>query len=60
MAQDEKKLEVKFISSLAICVNDIDGNLQHIQIVISQDVDSRQWRLMFDVVDPDKVPKLAE
>ena len=57
---EQKQPEVKFITSLAIAVNDIDGQLQHIQIVLSQDVDTKQWRLMFDVVDPTKLPKFAE
>lgn len=60
MAQKEKMPEVKFITSLALAVIDKDDNVQHIQIVLCQEIESGQFRIMFDVVDPDKVPKFAE
>lgn len=55
----EKKQEVKFINSLALAAVDKDSNLRHFQIVIVQEIESGEFRLMFDVVDPTKV-KLDE
>lgn len=55
MDVDKKKTDVKFVTSLALAANDKDGDIRHFQIVIVQEVESGQFRLMFDVVDPTKV-----
>lgn len=59
MSEEKKTIDVKLISSLALAVNDIDDHVQHIQITIVQEVESKSFRCYFDVVDPSKV-KLAE
>lgn len=56
---EENKKDVKYLSSLALAVNDIDGNVKHLQFTIVQEVDSKQIRCFFDVVDPSKI-KLAD
>lgn len=58
MDKEEKK-EVKFINSLALACVDKDDAIRHFQIVIVQDLESGEFRLMFDVVDPSKI-KLDE
>lgn len=55
----EKKNDVKFITSLALAINDKDDQVRHIQIVIVQDVESGEFKMMFDIVDPTKI-KLAD
>lgn len=55
---DEKK-NVKFLTSLTISVNDMDDEMKHLQFVIAQEIDTKQIRCFFDVVDPSKI-KLAE
>lgn len=61
MAKEKKnnRPDVQFINSVALACNDIDGNVRHFQISIVQEVDSKQFRVYFDVVDPSKI-KLAE
>lgn len=56
---DEKKIEVKYLTSLAIAIPDMDSEVKHIQLTIVQEVESKQIRCYMDVVDPSKV-KLAE
>lgn len=56
---EEKKIDVKFINSLAMAVTDIDGNMQHIQITLVQETESKKFRCYFDVVDPSQV-KIAQ
>lgn len=58
MAQ-EKKIDVKFVTSVALAHEDIDGNMKHFQISIVQETESKKFRCYFDVVDPSAV-KLAE
>ena len=55
MAKKKQKQEVKFINSLALAAVDMDDVLRHFQIVIVQELESGEFRLMFDVVDPSKV-----
>lgn len=59
MVKKEKELEVKFITSLVLSVNDFDGVTRHLQFTVVQEIDSKKFRCFFDVVDPSKV-KLAE
>lgn len=57
MAED--KINVKFVTSLALAHEDIDGDIRHFQITIVQETESKQFRCYFDVVDPSKI-KLAD
>lgn len=57
---EEPKVDVKFISSLAMAVTDIDENVQHIQITFVQETESKKFRCYFDVVDPSKVKVASE
>ena len=60
MAKKEKNVpDVKFINAVSFAVNDIDGEVRHIQISIVQETESKLFRAYFDVVDPSKV-KLAD
>lgn len=59
MPKQEQKNEVKFINSFALAAVDKDSNVRHFQIVIVQEIESGEFRLMFDVVDPTKI-KLDE
>lgn len=59
MSDSEKKIEVKFLTSLALALNDVDDNLSHIQLTIVQEMESKKFRCYMDVVDPSKI-KLAE
>lgn len=47
--------KVKFITSLALAVNDLDDQVQHIQITVCQDVETKKFECYFDVVDPTKI-----
>ena len=51
--------EVKFLQSLTMAINDKDGEIKHVQLVIVQEIESGDLRAYFDVVDPSKV-KLQE
>lgn len=51
----EKKIDVKFVTSVALAHLDIDGNLKHFQISIVQETESKKFRCYFDVVDPTAV-----
>lgn len=53
-----KKIEVKFITSLAMAVDTLDG-VKHVQLTVVQEVESKELRCYMDVVDPSKV-KLAD
>ena len=62
MAQEknqEKKSDVKFLTSLALAVVDVDEEVKHVQFSIVQDIETKEIRAFFDVVDPSKV-KLQE
>lgn len=56
---EEKKIEVKYITSLALAHVDKDDAVRHFQITIVQELESGQFRCYFDVVDPSKI-KLQE
>lgn len=60
MAQVKNQPEVKFITSLALAVRDKNDEVQHVQITLCQNVDDAAWRLFFDVVDPNKVPRFQD
>lgn len=49
------QVDVKFITSIALAVNDIDGNLQHVQLTLVQETESKTFRAFMDVVDPSKI-----
>ncbi len=53
------KVDVKFITSIALAVNDIDGVLRHVQLTLVQETESKIFRAFMDVVDPSKI-KLAD
>lgn len=53
--KNENQVEVKFVQSLALAVNDIDGQVRHIQLVICQETNTKEFRCYMDVVDPSKV-----
>lgn len=57
--QEKKNVDVKFITSLALAVNDKDDSVRHIQLTIVQENESGIFRAFMDVVDPTKI-KLAE
>lgn len=57
---EEEKKEVKFITSLAIAVNDVDDSVRHIQITVVQETESKLFHCYFDVVDPSKVGSVAK
>lgn len=59
MASEEKKVDVKFLTSLALAVPDMNDEIKHVQLSIVQETESGEIRAFFDVVDPSKV-KLAE
>lgn len=56
--EEEQKIEVKFLSSLALAVDALDG-IKHVQLTLVQEVESKEIRCYMDVVDPSKV-KLAD
>lgn len=55
----EEKKEVKFLTSLALVVNDVDSVPRHIQLTIVQETESKIIRAFMDVVDPSQI-KLKE
>lgn len=55
MSEEKKTIDVKLIQSIALAVNDVDDNVQHIQITVVQELESKKFRCYFDVVDPSKV-----
>lgn len=59
MAEEQKKIDVRFIQSLALAVRGIDESVYHIQLSLFQEEESKQFRCYMDVVDPSKV-KLAD
>lgn len=57
---DESKIEVEFVTSLALAVENKDKTgVDHLQFVVSREVKSGLYRCFFDVVDASKV-KLQE
>ena len=56
---EEKKIEVKYITSMITAVPDKDGVVKHLQFTVVQEVESGKMRCYFDVVDPSRV-KLAD
>lgn len=50
-----EKNRVKFITSLALAVTDIDEDVRHIQITVCQNVETKEFQCFFDVIDPNKV-----
>lgn len=56
--ENEKK-EVKYLTSLAFAIRDIDDAVKHLQLTIVQETESKEIRCFMDIVDPSKI-KLAE
>lgn len=56
----KKQPNVQFINSVALACNDMDGILRHFQLSIVQDVDNKEFRAFFDVVDPSKIKLLEQ
>lgn len=54
-----KKIEVKYLTSLALALRDMDDEIKHVQLTLVQETESKQIRCYMDVVDPSKV-KLQE
>lgn len=54
-----KKIEVKYLTSLALALRDMDDEIKHVQLTLVQEIESKQIRCYMDVVDPSKV-KLQE
>lgn len=54
-----ENFDVHFITSLAIAVNDVDEKVQHIQLTLVQETESKLFRCYMDVIDPSKI-KLAD
>lgn len=57
--EEEKKSEVKYLTSVALAVNDCDDNIKHLQFTVCQEIETKEIKCFFDVVDPSKI-KLAE
>lgn len=55
----EEKINVRYLTSLALAIRDMDDVVRHIQISIVQEEESKIFRCYFDVVDPSKI-KLSE
>lgn len=53
--EEKEKIDVKFLTSLALVVNDVDGELRHIQLTIVQESESKLIRAFMDVIDPSKI-----
>lgn len=56
---EKEKIEVKYLTSLAIALRDVDDVVKHVQLTIVQELESKEIRCYMDVVDPSKI-KLAE
>lgn len=54
-----EKIEVKYLTSLALALRDVDDEIKHVQLTLVQETDSKLIRCYMDVVDPSKV-KLQE
>lgn len=54
-----EKIEVKYLTSLALALRDVDDEIKHVQLTLVQETESKQIRCYMDVVDPSKV-KLQE
>jgi len=52
---EKEKPSAKFINSIALASEDIDGTLKHFQITIVQEEESKKFRCFFDVVDPSTI-----
>jgi hypothetical protein len=59
MMAEEKKIEVRYLTSMITAVPDKDGLVKHLQFTVVQEVESGKIRCYFDVVDPSKI-KLKE
>ena len=53
--QKENVPDVKFITSFALAVTDIEESVKHLQITVCQEVESKKFQCFFDVVDPSRV-----
>lgn len=53
--EEKKEKAVKYLTSLAMAINDMDENVRHIQLTVVQEVDTKEIRCFFDVVDPSKI-----
>lgn len=47
--------EVKFLTSLAVAVSAIDDEIKHLQFTVVQELDTKEIKCFFDVVDPTKI-----
>lgn len=56
---EEKKNDVRYLTSLAMAVADPEGVVHNLQFTVIQEVETKKLRCFFDVVDPSKI-KLAE
>lgn len=54
-----EKIEVKYLTSLALALRDVDDEIKHVQLTLVQEIESKQIRCYMDVVDPSTV-KLQE
>lgn len=57
---NEINYDVKFITSFVVANPDMENVIRHFQIVIVQDIETKKFKLFFDVLDPTKLPKFAE
>lgn len=55
----ENLKNVKYLTSVAIAVNDVDDNVKHCQFVVVQDLETKELKCFFDIVDASKI-KLAD
>lgn len=56
---EEKKIDVKFLTSLALAVPTED-EVKHIQLTLVQVVDTKEIRCYMDVIDAKKLPRFVE
>lgn len=54
MEKEQKKVDVKYITSVAMAVV-VDDEVKHLQFTVAQEIESKQLRCFFDVVDPSQV-----
>lgn len=53
--EGKNEKDVKYLTSLAMAIIDMDENVRHIQLTVVQEVDTKEIRCFFDVVDPSKI-----
>lgn len=53
--QEKNVPEVKFLTSLAMAVSDLNDEVKHVQIVVAQSLEDGKLVCYFDVVDPSKI-----